>query len=69
MKVVGGTRELRDQLTHYLEESQAQTILLMKRGKPYALIEGVKGRTVSEVVHKVHDKKSCWLTPTKKKKK
>ncbi len=50
MKVVG-TRELRDNLTTYLKDAQYQSLLVMKRGKPFAVIHGVKGKKISDVVN------------------
>lgn len=56
MKSVG-VRQARDSLTSFLELSQKETILILKRGRPYALVTGVQGREVIDIIKEDSEKK------------
>jgi len=53
-----GVGEIRDNLTSCLREAQTEPILLMRYGKPIAVIYGVKGKSISEVIREADQKKS-----------
>ena len=43
-------RELRDHLSEAVEESQRSAIVLLKHGKPIAVIRGVEGYTLDDLI-------------------
>jgi antitoxin (DNA-binding transcriptional repressor) of toxin-antitoxin stability system len=56
MKCVG-VREARDHWADYLEHSQGESVLVMRHGKPLAVINGVAGRELDEVISELLNKK------------
>jgi len=45
-----GKREVRENFSAFLDDAQTETILVLDRGKPYAVIQGVEGRKLEDVV-------------------
>ncbi len=49
MKTVG-LRDVRDALSEYVDASQRDSVLIMRHGKPVAVIVGVEGEDMEEVL-------------------
>ncbi len=45
-----GVREVRDTFTECLDTAQTESILVLKHGKPYAVIQGVEGRELTDLI-------------------
>jgi len=51
-----GVGDLRDRLAEYGEVAQDEPVVVMKHGKPWFVIRGVKGRSLEEVIAEISGK-------------
>lgn len=52
-----GKREVRENFSAYLEEAQEEPIVVLDRGRPCAVIKGVAGQKLEEIIRDDPSKK------------
>ena len=49
MKTIG-VAEAKDDFSGFLEEAQSEQVVIMRHGKPFAIVTGAAGRSIEEII-------------------